>query len=279
MATLIRQGNVIQVATPYHKEFVALLKEKVPSNARAWDGQAKVWNVDAKYFDAVKGLAELHFDYVDVVHDRAQAKQMRQTILIEYLGRCKETDWNVAFANAQVNGAWNTRVSETVLRAYFENATRVNTSQTTLYQLLGAKSTASLDELKRAYFRAAKVWHPDLNADPDAAEMFRKVKSAWDVLENPLQRAKYDAGLKLQAVQVNVPSWQTLSLATYSDYGYRAPATCGLVDCEVEQGIKRTITQIYDWQDDTRVIGGLTLIRVASWDKQTQSVKTKWESI
>lgn len=279
MATLIRQGNVIQVATPYHKEFVALLKEKVPSNARAWDGQAKVWNVDAQYFDAVKALAELYFGYVDVMHDRAQTKSTRQVILIEYLGRCKETDWSVAYANAQVNGSWNTRISETVLRAYFENATQDTPTQTTLYQLLGAKPTASLDELKRAYFRTAKVWHPDLNADPDAAEMFRKVKSAWDVLENPSQRAKYDAGLKLQTAQTGVPSWKTLNLTTHSDYGYRAPAMCGLVDCEIEQGIKRTITKIYDWQDDTRTLGGVTLIRVASWDKQTQSVKTKWEQL
>ena len=282
MATLTKQGTLVRVATPYSAEFVGLLKEKIPGNARSWDGQNRVWNVDAKYLDTVKSLAELYFDFVDVVHDKAQAKHARETILIEYLGRCKSDDWNVAYANAQVNGSWNVRVSETVLRAYFENASHAEvTTQTTLYHLLGAKLTASQDELKTAFKRAARTWHPDLNKDPDAAEMFRKVKQAWDLLENPVKRAKYDAGLKLQAAheQGNVPSWKDAVLTTHSDYGYRAPATCGIVDCDIENGIKRTITKIYDWRDDTRKMGNITLIRVASWDNANKCVKTKWEQV
>lgn len=282
MATLTKQGSVVRVATPYNQEFVNLLKEKVPYAARSW--QKPYWMIDAKYLDTVKSLAELYFDFVDVVHDKAQAKQTRETILIEYLGRCKTDDWNIAYANAQVNGSWNVRVSETVLRAYFENASHTEApTQTTLYHLLGAKLTASQDELKSAFKRAARTWHPDLNKDPDAAEMFRKVKEAFDLLENPVKRAKYDAGLKLQAAheQVNVPSWKQANLTTHSDYGYRAPATSGIVDCEIENGVKRTITKIHDWKDDTRKIGNIILIRVAYWkrDGDKGHLETKWEQI
>lgn len=283
MATLTKQGTRLLVATPYNADFVNLLKEKVPHNSRSYNRDERIWIVDAKYLQVIKDTAELYFDHVDVVHDKAQSKNTRQVILVEYMGRTKDDNsFNVAYANCFVNGSWSIRVSEKVLRSYFEgfNEAEQPTQQQdlTLYGLLGAKPASTVDELKRAYLRAAKVWHPDLNKDSDAAEMFKKVKSAWDTLSNPMIRAKYDAGLKLMQKQESPdPSWKSANLSTVSDYGYRAPATCGLVDCEIKQGIKQTISKIYDWKDDTRTFGSVTLVRVAYWQKGAKEFTTRWE--
>lgn len=285
---ITKQGNLLLVNSPYNADFVSLLKEKVSANDRKWDGASKVWRVKASYLDTLKSIGELYYDHVEVIHDRAATlKPTRQVILCEYLGRCKSDDFSVAYANCFVNGSWSIRVSEKVLRAYFEgfneSAQPTQKQDSTLYGLLGAKPVSSVDELKRAYLRAAKVWHPDRNSDPDAADMFRKVKLAWDTLSNPAIRAKYDAGLKLMQKQEQPDaSWKSANLSTVSDYGYRAPAMCGLVDCEIEQGIKQTMSKIYDWKDDTRTFGNITLVRVAYWEKPSSKhpqgqMVTKWE--
>lgn len=61
------------------------------------------------------------------------------------------------------------------------------------YQTLGVSENASPDEIKKAYRRLAKQYHPDRNAgDPQAAERFKEISQAYGVLSNPERRAKYD---------------------------------------------------------------------------------------
>jgi len=62
------------------------------------------------------------------------------------------------------------------------------------YQVLGIKSTASLEEIKAAYKRLARLRHPDLNGgDPEAARAFVLISRARDILIDPQRRAAYDA--------------------------------------------------------------------------------------
>src|SRR5437867_9593613 len=61
-----------------------------------------------------------------------------------------------------------------------------------LYDILGVKPNASLDAIKRAYRRLVKRYHPDLNKQRGAKEMFLEVKEAYEVLSNPLLRREYD---------------------------------------------------------------------------------------
>ncbi|MBQ8612686.1 MAG: DnaJ domain-containing protein, partial [Ruminiclostridium sp.] len=61
------------------------------------------------------------------------------------------------------------------------------------YEVLGISKGASDDEIKRAYRKMAKQYHPDLHPDdPEAAEKFKEVNEANDVLSDPQKRQRYD---------------------------------------------------------------------------------------
>jgi DnaJ-class molecular chaperone len=67
------------------------------------------------------------------------------------------------------------------------------------YTTLEVPHTATIEEIKKAYRKLAKKWHPDKNGGSlDAAEMFRNVKAAYDCLIDPIKRAAADTKRKYQ---------------------------------------------------------------------------------
>lgn len=61
------------------------------------------------------------------------------------------------------------------------------------YEVLGVEKGASEEELKKAYRRLAKQYHPDLHPnDKEAEEKFKEINEAYDVLKDPDKRARYD---------------------------------------------------------------------------------------
>jgi molecular chaperone DnaJ len=68
------------------------------------------------------------------------------------------------------------------------------------YSVLGVGSGASQDEIKKAYRKLAKKYHPDANAsDPKAAERFKEISEANNVLGDPAKRKQYDEMRRLGA--------------------------------------------------------------------------------
>lgn len=61
------------------------------------------------------------------------------------------------------------------------------------YAILGVARSASADEIKRAYRKLAKQWHPDRNAGNAAAEQrFKEIQAAYEVLGDPQRREQFD---------------------------------------------------------------------------------------
>ncbi len=60
------------------------------------------------------------------------------------------------------------------------------------YQTLGVPREASADDIKHAYRRLARKYHPDLNKDADAEARFKELGEAYEVLKDPEKRAAYD---------------------------------------------------------------------------------------
>ena len=60
------------------------------------------------------------------------------------------------------------------------------------YEVLGLSKGASQDEIKRAYRKLAKKYHPDINKEPGAEEKFKEINEAYDTLSDEQKKARYD---------------------------------------------------------------------------------------
>ncbi len=60
------------------------------------------------------------------------------------------------------------------------------------YEILGVSRSASDDEIKAAFRKLARQYHPDVNKEADAEEKFKEINEAYGVLSDPEKRARYD---------------------------------------------------------------------------------------
>ena len=61
-----------------------------------------------------------------------------------------------------------------------------------LYETLGIEKGASADEIKKAYRRLARKYHPDINKEKGAEEKFKEINAAYEILSDEQKRAQYD---------------------------------------------------------------------------------------
>ncbi|KAM7320755.1 dnaJ homolog subfamily C member 21 [Alexandromys fortis] len=97
------------------------------------------------------------------------------------------------------------------------------------YEALGVRRDASEEELKKAYRKLALRWHPDKNLDnaAEAAEQFKLIQAAYDVLSDPQERAWYDnhreallkGGLDGEYQDDSLDLLRYFTVTCYSGYG------------------------------------------------------------
>lgn len=74
--------------------------------------------------------------------------------------------------------------------------------KTSFYQVLGIPFDASAEDIRTAYFEAARRFHPDVNPDPFAKQKFLQIQEAYEVLSNPKKRSAYDEQLPAEFKQL-----------------------------------------------------------------------------
>lgn len=80
------------------------------------------------------------------------------------------------------------------------------------YDVLGVSKQASDQDIKRAYRKLAKQYHPDVNKEPGAQDQFKAIQEAFDVLSDPDKKANYD--------RYGSPEGPTFGQGTYDGDGY-----------------------------------------------------------
>jgi curved DNA-binding protein len=89
------------------------------------------------------------------------------------------------------------------------------------YQIMGVGRDASADDIKRAYRKLARKYHPDVSKEKDAEARFKEVGEAYEVLRDPEKRAAYDAlGTRKPGEEFRPPpDWQFDYGGTETDAG------------------------------------------------------------
>lgn len=252
-------NGALRVKTPYNAGFVAAIKA-LPSTARRYDPQTRTWLVDTQYANDLRGLIHRFFgedvgDLSDLVVLANNPEPELRVCDVWYLGRTKPNGDEYTASGMNAQKEWAFIFPERVLREWFEGGTQY-VNATTLYSVLGIQRTATDEEIKSAYRRMVKQWHPDVCKEPNAQEMFIRIKEAYELLSNPNRRVRYDAGLTLEAsLQQNVDKLPDKT-------GYRAPLRCGYILAEGYGSLGRFYVQkILKWEDIITDKGTL----VASW--------------
>jgi curved DNA-binding protein len=62
-----------------------------------------------------------------------------------------------------------------------------------LYEVLGVSENASQDEIKKAYRKLARKYHPDICKKPECEEKFKEINTAYEILGDAQKRKQYDA--------------------------------------------------------------------------------------
>lgn len=270
---------------PFDRNLISLLKQLIPAGHRAWDGEMRAWLIDPAAIDKCLEAIECNrYEKPEVPpmpDSQAAATAVRRIFTVDYIGQCKERDGGTITALGSVKGFWSVEFPESILKSFFEDKQSgpVRTDFQTAYQKLCVVESASDNEIKKAYWRLARQWHPDTCSEPEAQDKFIELKEAYDLLALSQSRRKYDAGLYFEReANSGSDTYRTTSRSRkhlrFLNNHYRAPLRCGLITVEGVQRLGRfQVGEIFDWQD---IVDADGRVMSASWDKQSESIKIRW---
>jgi hypothetical protein len=277
-----KNPHALVVEAPYDQEVLASLKAIVPSTDRTWDPNDKVWLISSRYGQAVANILKARWPNfrADVTFSVFDPQEEERIIEMEYIGVTKDRENGQESAFGYVKGEWSYIFPRNVLEGFFTGYTgyksfpREPSKTTTLYAILQIDRIATQMEIKHGYRRMARIWHPDINKEPNANDMFIQIQQAYDKLNNPKTRAKYDLGLKLEAGMKKHDDRQHENwLEKSSKFGYRSPLTCGMLHVNIKPGARNQVTKIHKWEDIKNSQGE---ILVTSWKKDATTFTRSW---
>jgi len=89
------------------------------------------------------------------------------------------------------------------------------------YAILGVPRNATPEQIKEAYWRLAKEYHPDKNPSPEAEEMFKLINEAYQVLSDPVKRAEYDALYDMMTSRASARTGPEARGSHVAGYGFK----------------------------------------------------------
>lgn len=267
----MRDGSIAFYST-YEPGLVSSLKALIPAQDRKWDRDETAWRVAPAHAQTCADLAQKYLGVeVQVPVIASTTTSGMQLLKVEYIGAAKDRGDGQESAFGWWNEGWNVIFPLKALRGWFEPFEQDKPAATaTLYGVLGVSAQAPPTMIKSAYRRAARTYHPDYNKESDAAEQFRRIQRAWEVLSDPGTRARYDAGLALTASLKHQQLPRGHKLAAH----WKPPLRSGWVLCEGEEKLGRfVVSRIMQWADLTNDQGQ---IAVSYWPTGGKMFKTKW---
>lgn len=237
------ESGGLKVNTPYNAEFVALLKEQIPATGRKWEASQKAWYVSRDHASLLKTLIDQIYGCdVQMPTVIAAAPEIFEIeFQADYVANCKNDA-----ASVHAEGSWSAKIPEKVLRSWFKQADA--SAPATLYGLLGIDKTATPPEIKKAYKRAARQWHPDLCMEPEARVMFEKCKEAYDTLSDPLSRNRYNAGLMFEAIAKTSRHNRHFTPTKYASF--TPMLRCGILRVKAIRELGQLVVhEILEWRD------------------------------
>lgn len=258
---------------PFDRVLVDAVKA-LPYTSRRWDSGRKAWIIAPQTVNDVVRLVRDHTGLVLQVPALVNTGPELRAYRVEYIGRCKPRDGGSS-ASGFTNDSWSVLFPEQVLRSWFGDSEpdETPTGVRTLYQVLTVKQDAPADEIKQAFRRLARTWHPDVCKEPDASEQFQRIQHAWEILRDDKTRRKYNAGLALEVSQHRLKNHE-VRRHDADAFGYRSPLRNGYLFVEgVFKVGQLVVSKILSWNDITRA-DGKTM--VSSWPDGAKTFRVDW---
>jgi hypothetical protein len=240
------------------------------------------WSVNKKYAIDLAELVAIYYNVSVQLPDYSNYVPAPEidVVMVEYIGYCKPRTGNIPSpsAYASVNGGWNVLFPEDVLKAFFNQAGGGSfdiDESSSYYAILGITDQAAQDDIKKAFRRLSRQWHPDVCRESGAEEMFKRINDANQVLSDPQKRRKYNAARRIER-DASKGQPQDLMAEVYTTYGnqYRSPFRCGLVTIEyVPMGNKAIVTKILAWDD---IVGSDGKIMTSFWSMDLETYVINW---
>ena len=260
MRPLIKQvDNILEVKFPRFPNINIINKIKaLPYDKRAWSREEDCWKIDASLVDSLSDI--LGFS-VKVERNKLGSENQRTTLDLHFISQPIRRVGGDVYSCGFHDQKFIAVLELSVLEEWY----KWRPCDVTLYTSLCIERTASQDEIKKAYRRVARQWHPDVVGESEkevAHNMFIMINRAYEILSNDIKRRKYDAAL----LMLPKPDKEEQPMRFL-------PYRCGRLVCDAEVSAKIKVTKIYKWDDITNDQGQ---IMCATWKKGDATYETIW---